>query len=425
MKLSISNILSLATAWVLRAKSAVMRKPAGDAPATAQSAGMPVAAEPEAEQVATTAGEALPKPEKRPRLPLIKHFDAYIMKQFLGTFFFAILLLLAIVVMFDFNEKIDAMLTAPVKETVFKYFMNFLPYFANQFAPLFVFISVIFFTSKLADHSEIIAILSSGISFKRLLVPYMASATIIAVCTLLLSLYVIPPANVKRIDYTNQWVRNKRVDYGDNIQLQVRPGIMAHMGRFDNPMKLGYRFSLDEFDGNTLKSRLTAENVKYDTLGRWHIHNYVIRTFNGLNEKMVKGTDMDTTLNFDPKDFLISQNDQEMLTSPQLKRYISNQKARGVANIQSFEIEYEKRYAMTAAAFILTVIGLSLSSRKVRGGMGMNIGIGLLLSFSYILFMTVTQTFAVSGYTSPRVAMWIPNVIYAVIAVLLYRKASQ
>ncbi len=425
MKLSISNILSSATAWALRAKSAVMRKPAGDAPATAQSAGMPVAADPEAEQAATTAGEALPKPEKRPRLPLIKHFDAYIMKQFLGTFFFAILLLLAIVVMFDFNEKIDAMLTAPVKETVFKYFMNFLPYFANQFAPLFVFISVIFFTSKLADHSEIIAILSSGISFKRLLVPYMASATIIAVCTLLLSLYVIPPANVKRIDYTNQWVRNKRVDYGDNIQLQVRPGIMAHMGRFDNPMKLGYRFSLDEFDGNTLKSRLTAENVKYDTLGRWHIHNYVIRTFNGLNEKMVKGTDMDTTLNFDPKDFLISQNDQEMLTSPQLKRYISNQKARGVANIQSFEIEYEKRYAMTAAAFILTVIGLSLSSRKVRGGMGMNIGIGLLLSFSYILFMTVTQTFAVSGYTSPRVAMWIPNVIYAVIAVLLYRKASQ
>ena len=400
-----------------------MRKPVADASLPVQPVGTQ-AIDAEAEPAAT-AGKALPQPEKRPRRRLIKHFDAYIMKQFLGTFFFAILLLLAIVVMFDFNEKIDAMLTAPVKETVFKYFMNFVPYFANQFAPLFVFITVIFFTSKLADHSEIIAILSSGISFKRLLVPYMASATIIAAGTLLLSLYVIPPANVKRIDYTNQWVRNKRVDYGDNIQLQVRPGIMAHMGRYDNPLRLGYRFSLDEFDGNTLKSRLTAENVKYDTLGRWHIHNYVIRTFKGLDEKMVKGSDMDTTLNFDPKDFLISQNDQEMLTSPQLKRYISNQKARGVANIQSFEIEYEKRYAMTAAAFILTVIGLSLSSRKVRGGMGMNIGIGLLLSFSYILFMTVTQTFAVSGYTSPRVAMWIPNVIYAVIAVLLYRKASQ
>ncbi len=363
------------------------------------------------------------KPKVRRRL--IKHFDAYIMKQFLGTFFFAILLLLAIVVMFDFNEKIDAMLTAPVKETVFKYFMNFLPYFANQFAPLFVFISVIFFTSKLADHSEIIAMMSSGISFKRLLVPYMASASIIAAGTLLLALYVIPPANVKRIDYTNQWVKNKRIDYGENIQLQVRPGVMAHLSRYDNPMKMGYRLSLEEFDGNTLKSRLTAENVKYDTLGKWRIRNYCIRNFKGLQESMVTGNEMDTMLNFEPKDFLISKNDEEMLTSPQLKSYINKQKARGVANIQSFEIEYEKRYAMTAAAFILTVIGLSLSSRKVRGGMGMNIGIGLLLSFSYILFMTVTQTFAVSGYTSPRVAMWVPNIIYTIIAIFLYRRAAR
>lgn len=364
---------------------------------------------------------AQPKVRRR----LIKHFDAYIMKQFLGTFFFAILLLLAIVVMFDFNEKIDAMLTAPVKETVFKYFLNFLPYFANQFAPLFVFISVIFFTSKLADHSEIIAMMSSGISFKRLLVPYMASASIIAAGTLLLALYVIPPANVKRIDYTNQWVKNKRIDYGENIQLQVRPGVMAHLSRYDNPMKMGYRLSLEEFDGNTLKSRLTAENVKYDTLGKWRIRNYCIRNFKGLQESMVTGNEMDTMLNFEPKDFLISKNDEEMLTSPQLKSYINKQKARGVANIQSFEIEYEKRYAMTAAAFILTVIGLSLSSRKVRGGMGMNIGIGLLLSFSYILFMTVTQTFAVSGYTSPRVAMWVPNIIYTIIAIFLYRRAAR
>ena len=167
------------------------------------------------------------EPEEKVRKPWIKHFDAYIIKKFLGTFFFAILLLLAIVVMFDINEKLDAMLTAPLKETVFKYFLNFLPYFANQFAPLFVFISVIFFTSKLADHSEIIAILSSGISFRRLMVPYLVSATIIAVFTLLLALYVIPPANIERIDYTNRWVKNKRVDFGDNIQLQVRPGVMA------------------------------------------------------------------------------------------------------------------------------------------------------------------------------------------------------
>ncbi len=375
-----------------------------------------------------TANNNSPQPKaipQKPKRPWIKHFDAYIIKKFLGTFIFAILLLLAIVVMFDINEKLDAMLTAPLKETVFKYFLNFLPYFANQFAPLFVFITVIFFTSKLADHSEIIAMMSSGISFKRLMVPYLVSATIIAIGTLLLSLYVIPPANVKRIEYTNQWVKNKRVDFGDNIQLQVRPGVMAFMSRYDNTTKRGYRFTMEQFDGNRLVSRITANDVHYDSLGRWTLNDYTVRKFEGLKETLTKGTKIDTLLNIDPRDFLIAKNDQEMLTSPELRRYINKQKARGVANLQQFELEYEKRFAMTAAAFILTVIGLSLSSRKVRGGMGVNIGIGLLLSFSYILFMTVTQTFAISGYTSPRLAMWIPNIIYTIIAIVLYHRAAQ
>ncbi|MBO4721862.1 MAG: LptF/LptG family permease [Muribaculaceae bacterium] len=347
------------------------------------------------------------------------------MKKFLGTFFFAILVLLAIVIVFDINEKLDAMLTAPLKETVFKYFLNFLPYFANQFAPLFVFITVIFFTSKLADHSEIIAMMSSGISFKRLMVPYLVSAAIIAAGTLVLALYVIPPANIKRIEYTNRWVKNKRVDFGDNIQLQVKPGVMAYISRYDNTTKRGFRFTMEEFDGNRLVSRITANNVIYDTLGRWKLNEYSIRKFDGLKETLRRGSVIDTMLDVEPRDFLISKNDQEMLTSPELRRYINKQKARGVANLQQFELEYEKRFAMTAAAFILTVIGLSLSSRKVRGGMGVNIGIGLLLSFSYILFMTVTQTFALSGYTSPRLAMWIPNIVYTIIAIFLYHRASQ
>ena len=369
--------------------------------------------------------DSVTKETKKLRKPWIKQFDAYIMKKFLGTFFFIILLLFAIIVMFDINEKLDAMLAAPLKETVFKYFMNFIPYFMNQFAPLFVFISVIYFTSKMADHSEIIAILSSGISFKRLTVPYLVSATIIALITLVLALYIIPPANVKRIEYTNQWVKNKRVDYGDNIQLQLRPGVMVYMARYDNITRHGSRISIDEFKGKELKTRITAADANYDTLGRWKLVNYEIRRFNGEKETRTKGASMDTMLNITPRDFLISKNDQETLTSPELRRYISEQKKRGVANIQQFEIEYEKRFAMTAAAFILTIIGLSLSSRKVRGGMGLNIGIGLLLSFSYILFMTVTQTFAVNGYTSPRVAMWIPNFLYLIIAIFLYRKASR
>ena len=355
----------------------------------------------------------------------VKRIDRYIIKHFLGTFFFAILLLFAIVVMFDINEKLDAVLTAPWKATVFQYFMNFLPFVLSQFSPLFTFIAVIFFTSRLADRSEIIAMLSNGISFYRLTLPYLFSAAIIAIGSYLLAAYIIPPANVERIAYTNKWVKNKEITYGDNIQLQVKPGVMAYMARYDNTTRSGFRFSLEHFDGNTLKSRLTAETIKYDSVGLWTVHNYTIREFKGLKEIETHGHDLDTLLNIDPRDFLISKNDEQTMTSPELKEYIAKQKARGVANIKNFEIEYERRIAMTAAAFILTIIGLALSSRKVRGGIGLNIGLGLLLSFSYILFMTVTSTFAVSGYTSPRVAMWIPNMVYIVIAAILYYRASR
>lgn len=354
-----------------------------------------------------------------------KTLDLYIIRKFLGTYVFAIILILAITVMFDINEKLDAFIKAPLKATLVDYFLNFLPYFANQFSPLFTFIAVIFFTSKLAGNSEIIAMLSTGMSFRRLTRPYMVSAAVIAVVTFILSAYIIPPANVKRIEYTNTYVKNKRVDFGSNIMLQVAPGQIAYMTRYDNTMKTGYKFSLESFEKKKLVSRLTAQTIKWDTLYQWQVRDYQIRDFEGNREYITKGYSLDTIIPIEPRDFLIAKNDHEMLTNPQLIEYISRQKERGVANIKSFEIELERRYAMCAAAFILTIIGLSLSSRKVRGGMGVNLGLGLVLAFSYLLFMTVTSSFAVSGLTSPMVAMWIPNIIYAIIAVVLYRKASK
>lgn len=327
--------------------------------------------------------------------------------------------------MFDINEKLDAFLKAPINETIFDYFLNFLPYFANQFSPLFTFIAVIFFTSKLADNSEIIAILSSGVSFKRLLRPYMISASVIAISTYVLSAYIIPPANIERIEFTNTYVKNKRVEYGNNIMLQVAPGQIAYMSRYDNTTKTGYKFSLETFKDKKLKSRLTAQTIKWDTAYNWQVREYEIRNFKETREEIKTGQKLDTIIPFEPRDFLIAKNDHEKMTSPQLRGYINRQKERGVANIKSFEIENEKRYAMCAAAFILTIIGMSLSSRKVKGGMGLNIGIGLVLSFSYILFMTVTSSFAVSGLTSPMVAMWIPNIIYTIIAIVLYRKTAM
>ena len=351
----------------------------------------------------------------------MKTLDGYIIKKFLGTYVFAIVLILAIIVMFDINEKLDSFMKAPVKATIFEYYLNYIPYMANQFSPLFTFIAVIFFTSKMAENSEIIAILSSGVSFRRLLLPYMASALVIASFTFVLDSYVIPPANVKRINYQNKYVKNKAIDYGVNIQLQVTPGEIAYMSRFENSSKTAYNFSLETFKDKKLVSRMVATTAVYDTLFRWSMKNYMIRNFRGMREEIKKGA---TIIPIEPRDFLIAENDHEKMTSPELKAYIDRQKMRGVANIKSFEIEYERRFAMTGAAFILTLIGMSLSSRKVKSGMGINIGIGLVLSFSYILFSTVTSTFAVSGYTSPFVAMWIPNVVYLIIGIVLYNRAS-
>ncbi len=356
---------------------------------------------------------------------MFKILDRYIIRNFLGTYIFAILLLLAIVVMFDINEKLDAFLKAPLKATIVDYFVNFLPYFANQFSPLFTFIAVIFFTSKLAGNSEIIAMLSSGMSYRRLLRPYLFSAFVIAALTFVLSAYIIPPANIKRIEYTNKYVKNKRIDYGSNIMLMVAPGEIAYLTRYDNVTKTGTRFSLEKFDGKKLVSRLTAQTIKWDTLYHWTVRDYIIRDFSEHREYLTTGRSLDTVIPFEPRDFLIASNDHEKMTTPDLSEYIDSQKHRGVSNIQAFEVEYHRRFAMTAAAFILTVIGMSLSSKKVKGGMGLNIGIGLVLSFSYILFMAVTSTFAISGLTSPMVAMWIPNLVYTIIAVILYRKVSK
>ncbi|BEG61276.1 MULTISPECIES: LptF/LptG family permease [Coprobacter] len=356
---------------------------------------------------------------------MLKKIDIYIIKKFLGTYFFAIALIISIAVVFDINEKLDSFLNAPLKAIVVDYYLNFIPYFANLFSPLFTFIAVIFFTSKLADNSEIIAMLSSGISFRRLMIPYMISAAIIAGVTFYLNSYVIPPANVTRIEFQNKYVKNKKVDYASNIQLQVEPGVIAYMSRYDNNTKTGYRFSLEKFEGKILKSRLTAQTVTYDSAYHWIIKDYMIRNFNGMREELTRGSRLDSIITIEPSDFLISRYDSELMTTSALKTYIDRQKKRGVANIKDFEIEYEKRFAMTAASFILTVIGMSLSSRKVKGGMGVNIGIGLLLSFSYILFSTVSSTFAVSGATSPRVAVWLPNIVYSIIAVYLYRKAPK
>ena len=359
----------------------------------------------------------------------LKRLDRYIIVKFLGTYFFAIILIISIAVVFDINENIDRFINnkAPIEAIIFDYYLNFIPYYTNLFSPLFVFIAVIFFTSKLAENSEIIAMFSTGMSFKRLMVPYMISAAIISLVTFVLSTEVIPTGSVTRLKFEELYKKKKSVNYARNIQLEVDTGVIAYMERYEDYNKTGYRFSLDKFEDHKLVSHLTARRITYDstTYHKWTIKDYMIREMHGMREKITRGDQLDSIIKMEPQDFLITRGQQETMTSPQLREYINKQKQRGFANIKEFEVEYHRRIATSFAAFILTTIGLSLSSRKVKGGMGLHLGIGLALSFSYILFQTISATFAVNGNVPPAIAVWIPNILYAFIAFYLYKKAPK
>lgn len=352
----------------------------------------------------------------------MKKIDWYIVRQFLGTYFFTIVLILSISIVLDYNAKMDRFEAndAPWDAIIFDYYVNFVPYFANLFSPLFVFIAVIFFTSKLAGNSEVIAMLASGMSFNRLLRPYMASATFIAILTFTLNSWVIPKANIERINFQNKYYKDKEVKVSRNNQFMVEPGVVVYFYHFDTRKDTGTKFALEKYEDKKLVSRLTADRAVYKGEYNWHIYNYKIRDINEKGEQLTYGSSMDTIVNIAPSDIVISENDFEKMTTPELSTYIDKQRDRGMGNIKYFEIEYHKRWAAIATSFILTLIGVSLSSRKIRGGMGINIGIGLVLSFVYILFQTVSSTFAVSGDMSVMMAVWLPNLVFAAIAYYLY-----
>lgn len=361
----------------------------------------------------------------------IKRLDWYIIKKFIGTYFFSIALIISISIVFDFNENLAkfSQYQAPAKAIIFDYYANFIPYFANLFSPLFVFIAVIFFTSKLAGNSEIIAMLAAGVSFKRLMRPYMISCIMIASLSYYLSAYVIPHGTVIKQNFESMYKNKKRNTAAENVQMQVGKGVIAYIQHYDNNAKRGYGFSLDKFENKRLVSHLTASEIQYDTISdskyHWQLSHWKIRNMRGLREKITSGVKMDSVILMEPTDLVYSKGQQETFTSPELKEYISKQIGRGSGNVVQYQVEYHKRIASSFASFILTTIGLSLSARKRKGGMGLYLGIGLALSFGYIMLQTVSATFAINADTPPMLAAWIPNIIFAVVAYFCYRNAPN
>ena len=361
--------------------------------------------------------------------PGFKILDRYILGKFLGTYLFSIAMITIILVVFDYAEKVDDFTAtkAPMSAIIFEYYLNFVPDFVNQFSGLFTFISVIFFTSKMAYQTEIIAMLSGGMSFRRLMWPYFLGALAIMMLSLALNLWIIPQSQVACIDFQRQYVpKHKNEQYERHIYRQINPGEYVYVRGFSRSNKASY-FVLERYDSTVIRESLEAADITVDPeTGRWKAQRYIRRRVAADgSESFEQLRDLDTVINLDVRELGTVEKIVPTMKIGELNRFIEQQRAKGSDSIKIIEVERHCRFAYPMATFILTLIGVSLSSRKVRGGTGLHIGIGITLCFSYIMFNRVFEEFAKSGAMTVWLAVWMPNIIFAIIAAYLYQKAPK
>ena len=359
----------------------------------------------------------------------MKKLDLYIFKKFIGTFFFAISMLILIVIIFDLSENIDSFIKhgAPWQRVLVDYYVTSIPYFINLYIYLFTFIAVVFFTSKMASHSEIVAILSSGVSFWRFLYPYMLAAITLAIMSLYFGNFLIPETNEIRRKFKDEYMEKLSMSAGRNVHIQIGKDEFVYVESYNIIKQYGYKFSWEKFDGNELKYKVMSDILYHDTtqINSWRIDPYAVRYIEGDEERVEWGRNMDTVLNLVPTDLYSMKEDFEEMDFFELRRHIQGLKARGAEGVKAYQVEMHQRMASPAAILILTLIGAALSSRKVRGGIGMHLGIGITIAFSYILFMQISKSFAISGDLSPALAAWIPNLIFCIIGIYLLKKAPK
>lgn len=373
----------------------------------------------------------LPQYNKKPSwFPGFKILDRYILGKFVGTYLFAIAMIIVIVVVFDYVEKVDdfIQMQAPVKAIIFDYYFKFVPFFINQFSALFTFIAVIFFTSKLAYQTEIVAMLSGGMSFRRLMWPYFLGALFITALSLLLSLWIIPMTQKDCVAFEQKYIaRRVREQYDRHIYRQVEPGKFAYIRGFSKNTSVASFFALEQYEGSTMVGALEASDVKFDPESKhWTAQRYITRTFDDKGDEIfTQHRNLDTVINLDVvelgrlTEFLTTMNIVE------LNDFLAQQRDKGSDSIRQIEVERHIRFSYPFGTFILTLIGVALSSRKVRGGTGLHIGIGITLCFSYIMLTRVFEEFAKGGSMPTMIAVWLPNIIFLIIGIYLYRKAPK
>jgi lipopolysaccharide export system permease protein len=354
----------------------------------------------------------------------MKILDRYIIKNFLGTFFYAILILALITAVIDYSEKVDDFVNhhAPAMQVLI-YYKNFIPYMVAFLFPLFIFIATIFFTSKIAYRSEIIAILSSGISFQRLTRPYLIGATILCIISLTANHWIVPAANKQRLHFEDLYYHDPTISSDQNVHLRLSNNLYIYLQSYDYSINTGYRFSAEIIEGQDLKEKLMAERITYDTAKKcWHLFNVAIRRNNGLKEELLHVPDMVKIYAFTPLDLKEDNDNMTAMTTPVLYRTIKREKMRGRENLNLYYVELHRRTAQPFAGMILTFIGFALASRKVRGGSGLHLAVGIVISSAYVLAMQFSTTFSTKAGLNPLLATWIPNFIFGVLAIYLYRK---
>ena len=360
----------------------------------------------------------------------MKRIDSYILAKYIKTFLLALALIIIIVITFDVSEKLDKFIShhATFGQVVTEYYFNFIPGFVNLYSPLFIFISVLFFTSKMAGNTEIIAILGSGISYRRMLRPYLYGAVIVALTVLLLGNFVIPLSNRRLIDFEENYVKTKAMSYYSNIHFQSEPGVQVYAESYEVPKGRAFKFCREAMDEQGhMTQRETADIITYDSVSQlWYSTGYTLRTIDAKGrETLSRETSVNKDYGITPEDFDLLSKRIETMPTPALIRHIEREEMRGTGTVKEAKIELYQRLLNPLAIIVMTFIGVAIAARKTRGGLGMHLAIGITLAFGFIVFMKITTVFAVGGNLSPFMAVLLPQLVFGLATVYLIYKAPK
>ena len=360
----------------------------------------------------------------------MKQIDKYIIKKYLTTFFFTVLLISIMAVVIDFAEKIGHFLDKEVstKEIIFDYYLPFIPWINGLLWPLFSLVAVIFFTSRMAANSEIIPILNAGVSYKRLLVPFLSAAGIISILLWIGSNFLIPNASRVKNEFSSKYIKQTTSSFSSDIHCFVSPEEKAYLRFFKAKDTSGQTFRLETFKEGKLVKYLKASRIKLkEPPSLWTLSNYEIRTFDGMRDSLLiaKGQNMDTIIDLTAEDFIRSTKLMENMTSDDLRDYIHRERSRGLGTAKAHAIELSRRTSDPFTIIILTVIGVCIASRKTRGGLGLHLAMGVMIGAAFVILSRFSVTFSTNMELAPMIGVWIPNIFFSIVAVFLYINAQK